>query len=180
MRYTTTGSLLPATFLYSNHTWEVLARVDDRNPGAYDANEGDAAICVYRGFHSGFVFNATSKRYVLWNSGVSANCASWTMGTSGTEIVQGQWFHAAVTRSGNVFSKYLNGKLVSSLTQATGATAGVTADLHLGAATVVTDGSASFSSFSKSTVSNMKMYNRALTSDEIHANFNAIRGRFGI
>jgi hypothetical protein len=38
----------------------------------------------------------------------------------------------------------------------------------------------SYPDFFKGKVSNIQIYNRALTSDEIQQNFNALRGRFGI
>jgi hypothetical protein len=52
--------------------------------------------------------------------------------------------------------------------------------ISIGKAATVASGVGSFVYYSRSTFGGMKMYDRALTSDEIRQNFNATRGRYGL
>lgn len=181
MLTTGTGALTSSNFLYNDHTWEVWFRIDDIQPLGI-TTEGFSTLAVYRGYHAGYLYNSSQIRYSLWNGSSSDLVVStWTLGTSGTQVVQGQWFNISVTRSGNVFTPYLNG-VQSGNTSTNATTLGnpTSSSLHLGAAQLLGEGSGSFLYYSKNTVSNMKMYNRALSADEILQNFNAYRGRFGI
>jgi hypothetical protein len=94
----------------------------------------------------------------------------------GTDIIVGNWFQVAVTKSGSIFKTYLNGVLKKTDTIDTIPFTGVQSVLRVGAANNV----GSYSYYSKSNISNVKMYNRALTELEIKQNFNALRGRFGL
>lgn len=177
------NQLTAQNFLYNDHTWEVWFRIDDRNPGAYDGSEGYSAITAYRGYHAGYVYTASTMYYYIWNNATSAvECARWTVGASGAQINQGSWYQMAVTRAGNVFTPYINGvNLGTGSTSVTNYQAGVTGnDIGIGKVIDPAAGTNSFVYYSKSTFSNMKMYNRALTAAEINRNFNALRGRFNI
>lgn len=182
--YTTTASTLASgSFIYSDHTWEIWCSINDVNAGAYDATEGMSILAVYRGYHSGFMYSSQSLIYYLWdNVGPTAvNACTWTLGTSNMQINQNQWYQIVVTRSGNVFTPYVNGTQVGTgQTRAYTALAGVQNELNLGSAANVAAGAGSYVNYSKSSIANMKMYNRALTADEVSQNFNALRGRFGI
>ena len=119
----------------------------------------------------------------MWdNTGpTNVNACSWTVGTSGAQINQGSWYQIVVTRSGNVFTPYVNGVQVGTgSTRSYTAFSGVSNDLHLGAATNVAAGVSSYVYYAKNSISNMKMYNRALSAAEVKQNFNALRGRYGI
>lgn len=180
---TASGSLTASNFLYNDHTWEIWARIDDRNPGVYTGSENSSILSVYAGYHSGFTYNASSITYIIWNATTNvATCSTWTLGTSGTNVIEGQWFQIAVTRSGNLFTPYVNG--VSSGTGATQSPSGVGTGssnlLALGKTQDVAAGDSVFVFYSKNTISQMRMYNRALSAEEILNNFNAHRGRFGI
>ena len=58
--YNTTGNLLPVTFLYNDHTWEVWFRINDITAGNYDGTEGYSILAAYKGYHSGFMYNSNT------------------------------------------------------------------------------------------------------------------------
>ena len=180
-------NITAASFLYNDHTWEVWFKIDDRNPGGYDATEGASALSVFTGFHQGFTYTSSTMSYTVWDhNGTTATAyspCSWTVGTSGAQINQGSWYQIVVTNNNKTFTSYLNGVQLG-----TGGTVpnlrynaalnGVT--LGIGKAYVAAPGASSYLLYSRSTFGGMKMYNRALTADEILQNFNATRGRYGL
>lgn len=184
------GALTAANFLYNDFTWEVWFRIDDRNPGntiwTGDATEGLSCLANYAGWHQGFIYTASSMIFAVVDfsgSGTYYNGATWTLGTSGTQIIQGNWYQIAVTKASNVYTPYLNGVQFG-----TGATITSMLPTNLGTGNTVwigkvnnaAAGASSYLYYSKNSVSNMKMYNRALKASEINSNFQALRGRFGI
>lgn len=178
-----TNSLTSANFLYADHSWEIWGKLNDITAGAYDANEQWSALAIYSGYHAGFVYTASTMAYLMWdNTGpTSYNACSWTVGISGAQINQGSWYQIIVTRSGNVFTPYLNGVQVGTgSTRAYTAFSGVSNNIRLGSAINATEGASSYVYYGKNSVANMKMYSRALSAAEISQNFNALRGRFGL
>lgn len=184
MYTTTTGNLTSGIFLYNDHTWEVWFRIDDIATGAYDGTEGRSCLNEFRGYHAGFEYAANALYYSIWDSTgpTVKTCSSWSVGTSGAQINQGSWYQVVVTRLGNVFTPYVNGAaLGTGYTQSfTSAWSGTSNDLHIGSTANAAAGLGSYVYYSKNSIANMKMYNRALTATEIKQNFNALRGRFGI
>jgi hypothetical protein len=88
----------------------------------------------------------------------------------------------AVTRTGNTTTTYLNG-----ISTGTGNTFAIQTtnvptnnNINLGSAYSALPGPTPFGWYGKNSISLMRMYNRALTSDEIRQNFNAHRGRYGL
>jgi hypothetical protein len=182
---TASGLLASPTFLYNDHTWEVWYRIDDRTPGAYDPTEGFSVIAAYQGFHSGFMHTSTVLEYYIWDSvgPTQKTASSWTVGTSGTQVIQNNWTQIVVTRSGNTFTPYINGvQLGTGSTITTNTFTSTRNTLSIGSASqaIWTAGQGVYAFYSKGTFSNMKMYNRALSAQEIAQNFDALRGRFGI
>ena len=171
--------LIPALFLYNDHTVELWARINDRNPALYDGWEGQSTLVGYRGYHAMFMYNATEVEYGIWDGvGTFKRTTPLSLGTSGTDVVQGQWFNVSVTRSGNVFRTYLNGNL-SKTDTITAVNGGIMENfLQLGGMANGSDGG--FYRYSKNNIGCLKMYNTALSADEIRQNFNALRGRYGI
>ena len=185
--YDFTGTPLAAgAFLLNNHTWEVWFRIDDRNPGSTQGwltNEFESVLAVFSGYHSGFYYNATNASYCVWDSANIYVPCSWSTGSSGSaaQIKEGSWTCLTVTRSGNVFTPYLNGVAGTPTTQATTITSSLSSNtLYIGATGQSAAGSGDFCFYSKHTFGAMKMYNRALSSTEVAQNFSALRGRFGI
>ena len=82
------------------------------------------------------------------------------------------WAHYAITYDGSVITVWENG--ISKGTRASTGTADFTGGIRIGswssAASYTWDG----------TIPIMKMYNKALTAEEVQSNYNGIRSRFGI
>jgi hypothetical protein len=181
MNVTTSGSLASNTYLYNDHTTEVWARINDINAANYDGYEAWNVLTVFRGYHSMFIYTPSiGLRYDIWDNTGPTNKSTTvlTIGTSGTDIIQGQWFNVVVTKSGTTFKTYLNGTLRKTDTITSTAFSGVSNDLRLGGAGDGNTGS--FYYYAKNNVGCLKMYNAALSADEISQNFNALRGRYGI
>lgn len=180
MSVDTSGALASNTYLYNDHTTEVWARINDRNPAYYDGYEGESVLVVFAGYHSMFLYGSTYLRYLIWDN--TGPTAKWTtdlsLGTSGTDIIQGQWFQVVMTKSGSTFKTYLNGVLKKTDTITSTAFSGVGNRLAFGSSY---DGNAgAFYYYAKNDVGCLKMYNATLSADEISQNFNATRSRFGI
>lgn len=89
------------------------------------------------------------------------------------------WVYLCVViPSTNIFSSliYVNGSLVSSTNYGTD----LTLNTATTAATIGTVPTATSAHMFSGNISSIKLYNRALTADEVLSNFNAIRGRYGI
>ncbi len=177
--HTGSGALAVTTYLYNNHTTEVWARINNRNATLYNANETLNALFVYRGYHSMFYYSSTSFIYSIWNGTSNTQVApALTLGTSGTDIIQGQWFHAVGVRSGNNLSSYINGRLKGTNTINTSSgSGGVSNTIRIGMASPSNE---DYSWHADANVSAIKMYNRALTPAEVLQNYNATKGRYNL
>jgi hypothetical protein len=179
----TSGPMAVSSFLYNNHTWEVWFKIDDITSGNYDVTEGTSTLCLYSGYHAGFYYSSTTMSYTIWSTGpVGLQAASWTVGLTGAQINQGNWYQIVVTRTGNVFTPYINGvQLGTGSTTATTYPAGTTGDgLYIGKSQNVAPGQSLYLAYSKNTIDCVRMYTRALTADEVYQNFNALRRRYNI
>ena len=173
------GALAVTTYLYNNHTTEIWARINDRNPTNHTVNEIQSALFVYRGWHCMFYYGSSALTYTVYDGATTARDAvKLSIGTSGTDIIQGTWFNAVVTRNGNIFSTYINGVLKGSITLTTSSSGvNTTNSIRIGMANPSGE---DFSWHADANVSCARMYNRALSATEVQQNFNALRGRFGI
>jgi hypothetical protein len=185
------GPLTAANFLYnSDYTWEVWFRIDNIQPGntiwTADATEGRSALANYAGWHQGFQYDASYMYYAVVDfsgSGAYYNGGLWTLGTSGTQIVQGTWYQIIITKSNLTYTPYLNGVPFgtgATVPSMSAANLGTGNDVWLGKINNSAAGAGSYEYYSRNSVANMKMYNRVLTAAEIAQNFAALRGRFGI
>lgn len=161
-----TGALSSSQFLYNDFTWEILFRINNRLDGnsayAYGANEGESVLAVYRGFHSGFMYTSTRLGFLMWNSsGVSTFTNQLTVGASGANIIQGQWYHIAVSKNASQIRLYLNGVLSSTFTGSyVSPFSGISNDLTFGSAQRTANADLSFSYFSESSLAMCRMYSR--------------------
>lgn len=182
------GSLSYGNFLYNDYTWEIWFKIDDINAGAYDGVELWNVLAVYPGYHTGFMYSVGGGLcYTIWDyDGVTAGSSNpcyWSLGTSNAQVIQGNWYQAVVTNSNKTFTPYLNGVPLG-----TGSTLGTlrfnnlanAGTIAIGKAANVTSGLGSYVYYSRSAFGGMKMYNRALSADEVNQNFNALRGRYGL
>ena len=174
-----TGSLTASAYLYNNHTTAVLARINNKNPTAYDATETQGALLVYKGYHSMFYYSATSLQYGIWNNASAQVFApSFSIGASDKNIEEGKWFYVTVVRSGNTLTSFINGVSLGTTSFATPVYSSLVTDtIRIG---VAYDSSSQYSWHADCNVATAKMYNRALSAAEITQNFEALRGRYGI
>jgi hypothetical protein len=167
------------SYLYNNHSTEIWAKINNRNPTNYNNTENHGALFVYVGYHAMFYYSSNGLSYIIWD-GVSNQVAppGLTIGTSGTDIIEGQWFNVVAVRSGNNLSSYINGNLKGTNIITSPTNSGVTTStIRMGMA------GPSLSDFSWHIDANIaiaRMYNRALTSTEILQNYNATKWRFGL
>jgi hypothetical protein len=142
-------------------------------------------LAGYSGWHSGFTYTSNTLTYGIKDGASSLpTVCSWTLGTSGTQIIQGNWYQVVAVRSGNSWTPYLNGVQLGTGTaslQPSSLNNGVSNLLSLGAAASnAGPGKYQYRYYGKNSVGAMKMYSRALSAQEVQQNFNALRGRFGL
>jgi hypothetical protein len=174
------------TFLYNNHTWEVWVKINNINPTNIDITEGYSVIACYPGWHAGFMYTANTLEYQIITTGPAGTvCASWTLGLTGAQLNQGQWYQIAVTRSGTIFTPYVNGVQLGTSYNRTLSNPGVNTNV-LWVAQAVTNqspnppGASSYCYYADLSFATMRMYNAALTASDILQNFNAERMRFNL
>ena len=172
---TTTGNLSALTYLHNDHTTEVWFKSNNRNPTNYDATETASALVVYFGFHSMFYYDATSFTYSIW--GKDGSNANANYGLSFADASVGTWNQIVARRSGTELKLYLNGVLKNTGTiNVLGTGTASSNTLRLAAA----NPSGLYSWHSNVNIASLKMYNKALTDNEISQNFNALKHRFGL
>lgn len=181
------GPLSVGNFIYNDHTWEIWFKINDVNAGNYDGTEAYSALAVYQGYHQGFQYTSSFMDYYVWDydgvTALSLTASRWTLGTSGTQLIQGNWYQLVVTNNNKTFTPYVNGVQLGTGLTATNLrfnnlyNGGV---ISIGKTANVPSGVGSFTYYSRSTFGGMKMYNRALSAEEIQQNFNAGRGRYGL
>jgi hypothetical protein len=170
-----TGALTANNYLYNDHTTEVWAKISNFAPTNADATEGASALVVYKGYHAGFYYTTASLTYFIWNGTSGGTGLTRTFSSLG--ITQNTWFQVVMSRSGSSFNMYVNGTYVANTTGTPTTTGASENNLRIASG----NGPASvYSYLADCNVSNVKMYNRALSSAEISRNFNALRGRYGI
>lgn len=180
---TLSGNLAVSNFLYNDHTWEVWFRIDDVTGGNYDGTEPWSTLNLYSGYHAGFMYSSTAMYYLIWDGITTGRtCLQWTLGTSGTQIIQGNWYQIVAVRSGTTFTPYLNGvQLGTSFTVSLSATGiGTSNNFCFGKSQNLAAGAGSYLYYGKNTIGNTKLYNKSLTGTEVNQNFNALRGRYGL
>jgi hypothetical protein len=176
---TATGPLAASTYLYQNHTTELFAKINDRNPTNRDATEGLSALFVYRGNHAMFYYLSSSLLYEIWN-GNSSTVAAPTMSisSSNADIIEGRWFHVCVVKNGNTLNSYINGVSKGTSSFATLVNFGVTTnELKIAQGNPIGQ---QYTWTPNCNISTIRMYNRALSSAEVLQNYTATKGRFGL
>jgi hypothetical protein len=117
-----------------------------------------------------FQYSSTALNYGIYSGTTFRNWITPTLGTSGTDIIQGQWFHAVAIRSGNNLSSYINGQLKGT----------AVIDTSGGASVVSNPSNEGYSWHTNANVAAARMYRRALTAAEIQQNYIATKSRFGL
>ena len=95
--------------------------------------------------------------------------------TTGVNYALNTWFHIAGTYDGSTVKQYTNGVQVDSLNYTGTPSSGGEIRINRRWDDVVSSGN-----LFDTNIGTLKVYNRALTADEIKQNFEAHRGRYGI
>jgi len=107
----------------------------------------------------------TGKIFTSFNTGTGDMIANYSVDT---------WYQVVLSGSGTSNFMHLNGVQVGTASQT------VASSINLNTARIGNVDGDRASEYLVGNVSCLKLYNRALTSQEISQNFNALRGRFGI
>ena len=118
-----------------------------------------------------WIFYTPNSTTVVWYMTSSGQSES---GTSGYNFTLGQWVNLTGTYNQSQQILYVNGVQYSSISRTGALYAGD------GSQTVRVGRQAEAGSTHNGLISNVHMYNRALTAAEVLQNFNALRGRFNI
>lgn len=150
----------------SNITIESIAKF--KRTGSYEYLISNARDCcgTYYGFEVRTISN-NRLRFTIWNGGgVSAD--------SSTVLNLEQYYHITCTYDGTAMKTYLNSTLDRVFNTTSGIGSPASFNLRLG------EMGAYRGYEMQGEISFIKIYNRALSQDEVKQNFNATRGRFGI
>ena len=115
-----------------------------------------------------------SATYVVWMS-TSTTLSTRLRGETPLNIstsITSNWYEVSITWDGTTARAYLNGEFVNTIS--VGVASKQTNNFTIGAAA---DGT---NTFYNGNVSNVKVYNRALSASEVSQNYNALRSRYGL
>jgi hypothetical protein len=124
-----------------------------------------------KNYNSGYRLRISSDNSILFLYQSPAGLVGLV--TSSSIVTNNTWYNITVTGDSGGGKIYLNGTLVASAADVYYPSAATSGNFYIGSA-------AGSSEFFSGSISNVKVYNRALSAMEIKQNFNAIRGRFGI
>lgn len=172
---TGSGDLDVTTFLYNNHTVEMLVRINDYTASNINVNEAANVLFVYTGLHAGFHFDPTSLYYGVWRSQPSVG---FFTANSSVLPAAGQWFHLVATRvnslSGSILNIYINGIKTGTVSGSINGNPGTSNSMRWGG--LGTGGAYVYNS--KSNIALFRMYNTDLSDAQILQNFNSLRSRY--
>ena len=124
---------------------------------------------TYFGSH-GFVRNVSNNSFGFWVRGDSG------LGSADTTLSRDTWYQAVGTWDGSTARLYINGALASSA--AIGLTGNFESTIWY-VSSIQGMAGANGNRF-QGDISNLKIYSRVITADEVLLNFNSARGRYGI
>jgi hypothetical protein len=94
--------------------------------------------------------------------------------TSNTTVSSDTWYYLVLTRNSSLWTLYVNSSVDKTATWAGQPDNGISNIFQIAGAAYNDD------DFSNSKITNLRLYKRALTSDEILQNYNTQKGRFGL
>lgn len=155
----------------NNFTVEALIYNTTHSP---DTNIGRQIVFAYNGYN-GWIFslNGPSSFLQLRHHNFNTSSTSYNL-TYGTGLSLNTWYHVAATDNGSIVKLYVNGNEVASSTSVASTTNG-TINAAIGAWP-----GAGVNTYINGKIPSVKLYNRALSAEEVRQNFNATRGRFGV
>ena len=98
--------------------------------------------------------------------------AAYLQVTSSNTYAVNNWYNVTATKSGSLWSIYVNGSLQGSTNQGNGTTPFASNNMQLG--------TAFYSLFQPNRIATTQIYNRALSASEVLQNYNATKARFGL
>jgi hypothetical protein len=150
----------------SNITIETIAKFKRLSNYEYLISNARDCCGTYNGFELRMISNG-ALRFSIWNGGI-------VYVSSSTILDLEEYYHITSTYDGNYMKIYINSALDATYNTTYGIGSPASFDLRVGAmgfaSSLELQGEIAF----------IKVYNRALTEDEIKQNFNATRGRFGL
>jgi hypothetical protein len=172
---TGSGDLDVNTFLYNNHTVEMLVKINDYTASNLNGNEASNVLFVYTGLHAGFHFDPTYLFYGVWRSQPSVG---FVIAYSSVRPAAGTWFHLVATRvnsiSGSTLNIYINGVKTGTVSDNISTNPGTNNNMRWGG--LGTGGAYVYNS--KSNMALFRMYNVSLSDAQILQNFNSLRSRY--
>lgn len=126
-------------------------------------NNFTSMLAFYNGGY-GFETNTNSNPHEL--------AGRTTGNVLSSAIVAGSWFNFALVFNNGTFTGYVNGIQTGS--------AAITNNLTFNRVGDATGFATNYPAFFKGKISNLKIYNRALSAEEVQQNFNALRSRYGV
>jgi len=115
--------------------------------------------------------NDTTCQFHLNNDGKIRFSGAAGIVTSTSAVTADTWAHAAVTRTDNMISVYVNGVLENT---------GITTHTFSDYAKVTIGANRPRSTFYKGDISQVQIYKKSLSSNEIQQNFRSLKKRFGL
>jgi hypothetical protein len=94
--------------------------------------------------------------------------------TSNTTVSSDTWYYLVLTRNSSLWTLYVNSSVDKTATWAGQPDNGISNTFQIAGAAYGND------DFSNSKITNLRLYKRVLTSDEVLQNYNATKGRFGL
>lgn len=169
--YVDLGDILlffPSGNLSRSLSVELVVKITENVNCIYYGNQTISNERLFIARHDGF-FDFGYGNFTWGASNIAAGSRlAWPLNT---------WAHVVVNVDNGVPSLYANG--VYTFTRNTDTTVNLTGNLPLGAY-LGNNGDTSWSNVGSNKIALNRIYNRALTENEIKRNFNAIRTRFGL
>jgi hypothetical protein len=112
----------------------------------------------------------TTEYHMNFLNGEMYNRVNNNLFTFATSVSTNVWYNIVLIRNNTTMSCYKNGSLISSIT-----VVGATTDFIL-----YRIGSSPSGFYGNGKISNVEIYNRTLSAEEVTQNYNALKGRFGL
>ena len=167
VRVPSAQSFIPTT----NMTIEAWQYMEGRDSTILMVTDGSGAneVLLYNGWAS--LLN--NKFGVAFNS--PSGISTWLV--SNTTPPLNAWTHICVTKNGTTISLYFNAVFDNSNTQSGDVSVGANSPLLIGV-DADSGNEGNLGNYFEGNLSNIKIYNRALTASEITQNYNALKNRF--
>lgn len=168
IRVPSAQSFIPTT----NMTIEVWQYMEGRDSTILMATDGNGAneVLLYNGWA-----NLINEKFGVAFNSPSVN--TWLVSNITPPL--NTWTHICVTKNGTTVSLYFNTVFDNSNTQIGDVSVGVNSPLLIGV-DADSGNEGNLGNYFEGNLSNIKIYNRVLSADEITQNYNALKSRFNL